>query len=157
MPLTANGKVDRKALPAPVSEARAEAESERQRTAVEEIVSRDIGGGVEAREVGVDENFFELGGHSLLATQVMSRVREVLQVEVAIESAVREADGRRAGQKQWSESEARARRLEAPAIESSEQGTRAGVVVRAAEAVVHPAVGAGERGLQHPAGGEAGR
>src|SRR5439155_9409008 len=36
------------------------------------------------KEVGVCDNFFDLGGHSLLATQVISRVREVFQVEVPV-------------------------------------------------------------------------
>ena len=39
---------------------------------------------LEVEGVGVEENFFELGGHSLLATQMVSRVREVMGVEVGL-------------------------------------------------------------------------
>ena len=98
-PLTANGKVDRKALPAPEEAVRREAGSiSGPRTAT----GRDAGGIVErsccgVERVGVADNFFELGGHSLLATQLMSRVREAFAVEVALRRVVRAADGGRIG------------------------------------------------------------
>jgi amino acid adenylation domain-containing protein len=82
MPLTANGKLDRKALPPP--SVKAAKESEEPRTAVEEIVAGVWAEVLKRERVGVDENFFELGGHSLLATQVVSRVREAFNVEVAL-------------------------------------------------------------------------
>jgi acyl carrier protein len=82
LPLTANGKLDRKALPEP--EVRADREQEEARTAVEEIVAGIWGEVLKRERVGINENFFELGGHSLLATQVISRVREAFNVEVAL-------------------------------------------------------------------------
>src|SRR5215208_2375607 len=77
MPLTANGKVDRRALPEP-DEAR---EINSQETGASKSPIAEIIAGIWAevlgvREVGVEENFFELGGHSLMATRVVSRVRE---------------------------------------------------------------------------------
>ncbi|HYO14894.1 MAG TPA: amino acid adenylation domain-containing protein, partial [Thermoanaerobaculia bacterium] len=85
LPLTSNGKVDRKAL------ARLEPEQEgapmeagSPRTAAEELLV-GIWSEVLRREgIGIREDFFGLGGHSLLATQVVSRVREVFRVELPL-------------------------------------------------------------------------
>ena len=85
MPLTRNGKVDREGLPAP-SAARVIDWEEAEATPVEELVAGIWSEVLKLEAVGRDENFFELGGHSLLATQVVSRVREVLGVEVELRS-----------------------------------------------------------------------
>ena len=86
MPLTVNGKVDRKRLPEPDERPEVDGEQEdlRARSAIEEIVGGIWAEVLKLRRVGLDENFFEKGGHSLLATQVMSRVREVMGVEVGL-------------------------------------------------------------------------
>jgi acyl carrier protein len=85
MPLTVNGKIDRKRL-ASVKDAGRQAEREYvgPRTAVEEILAAIWGEVLNLEQVGILENFFDLGGHSLMATQVISRVREVFQVELAV-------------------------------------------------------------------------
>src|SRR6185295_12805767 len=85
LPLTANGKVDRRALQALEVEF-ARGEAVQARTPVEEILAA-IWAEVLGREtVSVHDNFFELGGHSLLATQVISRVRDAFGQEVALHS-----------------------------------------------------------------------
>src|SRR5215831_2226858 len=89
LPRTLNGKVDRRGLPAlaEVQEkkgAGGAGEEERPRTAVEEIVAGIWQEVLHLPRVGVEENFFELGGHSLLATQIISRMREALQVELTL-------------------------------------------------------------------------
>src|SRR5581483_1963882 len=84
LPLTANGKLDRKALPEPSAERDGEGEGGAAATVIEELVAGVFAEVLGVSEVGVEENFFELGGHSLLATQVISRVREVLAVEVGL-------------------------------------------------------------------------
>jgi non-ribosomal peptide synthetase component F/acyl carrier protein len=90
MPLTSNGKVDRKALPEP--ERREEEEwYEGPATAIEEIVAGIWGGVLKEERISVKENFFELGGHSLLATQVMSRVREAFKVEMPLRTIFEKA------------------------------------------------------------------
>jgi amino acid adenylation domain-containing protein len=85
LPLTSSGKVDRGALPAPEEAAldggRAYVAP---RTPVEELLARVWTTVLGLEEVGVEDNFFLLGGHSLLATQVVSRVREVFDVELPL-------------------------------------------------------------------------
>ena len=85
LPLNANGKVERQALPAPeIGLAGRDGEYEGPRTAVEELLVGIWEEVLGVAQVGINENFFELGGHSLLATKVVSRVRHVLGVEVAL-------------------------------------------------------------------------
>jgi amino acid adenylation domain-containing protein len=87
LPLTSNGKLDRQALPAPEGAGVAtvgKGPSQELRTPIEEITAGILADVIRLESVGVDENFFELGGHSLLATQVVSRVREAFNVEVAL-------------------------------------------------------------------------
>ena len=84
-PLTRSGKIDRRALPAPeYSAALGQRSLTRPRNPQEELIAgiwREILG---LPEVGIEENFFDLGGHSLLATQVISRVRQALNVELSL-------------------------------------------------------------------------
>ncbi|HEX7313092.1 MAG TPA: amino acid adenylation domain-containing protein, partial [Pyrinomonadaceae bacterium] len=85
MPLTANGKIDRAALPAPAAQgAEASEDAAQPRTPVEELLAGIWGQVLGRKRVGVNDNFFELGGHSLLATQAISRIRETLKVEIPL-------------------------------------------------------------------------
>ncbi|MCU1640368.1 MAG: non-ribosomal peptide synthetase, partial [Nocardia sp.] len=80
-PLNASGKLDRKALPAPVFEAKMfRAPS----TPIEEIVAGVFAELLGADRVGADDDFFELGGNSLIATRAVARVNEALDTDVAV-------------------------------------------------------------------------
>ncbi len=85
LPLSPNGKVDRRALPSP-DQSRPELEEAfvAPRNPVEEVVAGVWAEVLGVEKVGVDDNFFELGGHSLLATQVVSRLQEAFQVELTL-------------------------------------------------------------------------
>src|SRR4026208_2430970 len=83
MPLTANGKVDRRALQALEVEIE-RGQSVQARTPAEEILAAIFAEVLGRETVSVHDNFFELGGHSLLATQVISRVREAFGREGAL-------------------------------------------------------------------------
>ena len=85
LPLLPSGKVDRHSLPAPDRFERSQqGEYRPPRTPVEETLCA-IWEEVLGRDpVGAEDDFFELGGHSLLATQFVSRVKEVLSVELPL-------------------------------------------------------------------------
>ncbi len=84
MPLTANGKADRRALPAPEGDAYATRGYEAPADEVEGILAGIWAEVLRVERVGRWDHFFELGGHSLLAVQVASRIRQALGVEVAL-------------------------------------------------------------------------
>ena len=85
LPLTTNGKVDLRALPAP-DQARPDLEKAcaPPRTTTEEALKKIWNEVLGLSRVGIHDNFFELGGHSLLVTQVLSRVRDAFRVEVLL-------------------------------------------------------------------------
>ena len=85
MPLTPNGKVDRRALPAPDASCLGQENAYvAPRTPIEELTASIWQQVLGLEQVGIHDNFFELGGHSLLATQVVSRLRQTFSVELPL-------------------------------------------------------------------------
>ncbi|WP_445632359.1 Carrier domain-containing protein [Nostoc sp. DSM 114161] len=82
LPLTANGKVDRKALPAPTQTLNANEKFVAPRTPIEERVAEIWSTVLGLKNIGVHDNFLALGGHSLLAFQILCRIRDTFQVEL---------------------------------------------------------------------------
>ncbi|WP_244237973.1 non-ribosomal peptide synthase/polyketide synthase, partial [Corallococcus terminator] len=83
LPLNANGKLNRSALPAPEALVSAD-RFVAPRDALEERLAGLFGEVLHVTRVGIHDDFFELGGHSLLATQVVSRLRSALGVELPL-------------------------------------------------------------------------
>src|SRR6185437_584981 len=83
LPLTLNGKVDRKALPAP--DYAALASRQPPRSATEELLCALFAEVLGIPSAGVDDDFFDLGGNSLLVMRLISRIRSELDAEVDIQ------------------------------------------------------------------------
>ena len=86
LPLTANGKVDRKALPKWREGKSASGQARAPQTSAEKAVAQMWREVLGAEQVSMTDNFFEAGGHSLLATRMMSQVRTRFGVEVSLRS-----------------------------------------------------------------------
>jgi amino acid adenylation domain-containing protein len=84
LPRTANGKVDRARLPEPDLLAAEEVRVTRAQTPIQEIVAAIWEEVLELPGIGPETSFFEAGGHSLLAAQVVSRLRQVFQVDLPL-------------------------------------------------------------------------
>ena len=87
LPVTPNGKLDRKALPAPPElENRSETPYVAPQSEIETSLAEVWAEVLEVERVGIDDNFFDLGGHSLLATRVISRLRKLYPVELPLKT-----------------------------------------------------------------------
>ena len=84
LPLTATGKVDRRALPDPAPAAAPRAASGRPRTPAEEVVAGICAEVLGRAAVGREDDLFDLGCHSLAATQIVARVRAALGVDLPV-------------------------------------------------------------------------
>ncbi len=83
MPLGPSGKVDRKALPAPVWQQRGHVEPQSALQQQVAAIWREV---LNLPQIGLQDDFFALGGHSLLATQIVSRTRQALDVELPLKA-----------------------------------------------------------------------
>jgi amino acid adenylation domain-containing protein len=85
LPLTPNGKVDRRALPAPdVTQLIQQSDFVAASTPVSQMLVGIWAEVLGIEKLGVYDNFFDLGGHSLLATQLISRIRQILHLELPL-------------------------------------------------------------------------
>lgn len=84
IPLTRNGKIDRRALPVPSWEQEVLAGSLQAETPTEAIVAEVWQEVLSIERVGLEDNFFNLGGHSLLAARVVTQVRKRCEVEISV-------------------------------------------------------------------------
>ena len=85
LPLTSNGKIDRRALPEPpASRPELDIPFVVPRTLVEETISRIWSEVLEIDQCGVDDNFFDLGGDSLLAGRIVARVNRHFRANITV-------------------------------------------------------------------------
>ncbi|MDQ2881212.1 MAG: amino acid adenylation domain-containing protein [Actinomycetota bacterium] len=84
LPLSAHGKLDRSALPAPPADRRASADSVAPRTETERVLARIWAEVLGVRTVGLEDDFFALGGDSILGVRILSRIRTALGAELPV-------------------------------------------------------------------------
>jgi amino acid adenylation domain-containing protein len=86
LPLTSNGKIDRKALPAPTADTLAISQDfVRPHTETEKALAVIWTELLKVESIGINDEFFDLGGHSLLAIRAVSRIRDVFGVDIPLE------------------------------------------------------------------------
>ena len=84
LPLTPNGKLDRRNLPSPDWKSESLTPTVVPRTPVETTLCSVFKNVLSVGMIGIGDNFFDLGGHSLLATQLISRIRDALDVDLPL-------------------------------------------------------------------------
>ena len=84
LPLTANGKIDRRALPPSESSSEPSEKYVAPRNPIEDILVNVWSEILKVEKVGINDNFFELGGHSLLATKLVAQIRDRLKIELPL-------------------------------------------------------------------------
>jgi amino acid adenylation domain-containing protein/non-ribosomal peptide synthase protein (TIGR01720 family)/FkbM family methyltransferase len=84
MPISPNGKVDRRALPQPVDGSERKGDYLAPRTPIEELLAGIWSDLLRVEKVGGNDDFFELGGHSLQGIRLVARIREVLGVDLPV-------------------------------------------------------------------------
>jgi amino acid adenylation domain-containing protein len=85
LPLTANGKIDRGALPEPgMGQAGADETRALPRTPTEELLCGIWQAVLGVDSIAINDNFFDMGGHSLMATTVIGRIRKTFQIETPV-------------------------------------------------------------------------
>jgi amino acid adenylation domain-containing protein len=86
LPLTANGKIDRRALPMPQAEGASSVARKEPASPVQKKIAAIWSRLLHVDSIGIDESFFNLGGHSLLAVQMSRSMLEELGVEIPIQT-----------------------------------------------------------------------
>lgn len=84
LPLSANGKVDRRALPEPIFTAEPPSSSDTSTTLAEKTIEALWKRILRVERVGIDDNFFDLGGDSLLLVAVHSNLQKTLQMKIPV-------------------------------------------------------------------------
>jgi acyl carrier protein len=85
LPLSHNGKLDRRSLPVPEKESvQRSGAYVAPRTPIEQALAEIWGEVLKLDQVGIEDDLFEIGGHSLLATQIILRIREAFQIELSL-------------------------------------------------------------------------
>jgi acyl-coenzyme A synthetase/AMP-(fatty) acid ligase len=96
-PLTPNGKIDRRALPAPVIQMQPAKETATPQTPMQQLVAEVWANALGIEGVGLDDNFFDLGGHSLLSMEVIRTLHQRTGVRLAPQDMVFQSLGQLAG------------------------------------------------------------